>query len=88
MDRLLDQSATTVFERNSLECGVILTPSIMPLVTFNSFFTTKDVNFVPEGNRGSLLLFTKDVTGTQSMLPGKINTILNILIGRQNFPYL
>ena len=47
---------------------VILTPSIMPLVTFSSFFITKEVNFVPEGNRGSLV-FTKDVTGTSSMLP-------------------
>ena len=45
-----------------------MTPSIMPLITFSSFFS-KEVNFVPEGNR-DLLVFTKDVIGTPSMLPG------------------
>ena len=38
----------------------------MPLITFSSFFS-KEVNFVPEGNR-DLLVFTKDVIGTPSML--------------------
>ena len=47
---------------------IILTPSIMPLITFSSFFS-KEINFVPEGNRDSLV-FTKDVIGTPSMLPG------------------
>jgi hypothetical protein len=47
---------------------VKLTPSIIPLVTFNCSFTTKEFNFVPGGSRGSLV-FTKVFIGTSSIYP-------------------
>ena len=47
---------------------VTLTPSIIPLVTFNCSFITKELNLVRAGSRGSLV-FTKVFIGTPSIYP-------------------
>lgn len=55
---------------------VMLTPSIIPLATFNCSFTTKELNFVPGGSWDSLV-FTKVFTGTPSIYPVLEKSITN-----------